>query len=553
MNQVFGYQTLPIESSLNDMVVSGSKPYTIDNKIGLVKFYVNSGTSFQGYCCEKTGTYAYVWGIPSHPDVKMSNVPQWCLNTFIKNRYDRFKELIGTFVIFIDEPKQRRITVITDILGIRPMFFKLKNGKVILGSNVWDLYKSGMSTGNVDYDAVSSWVAFGVNFTDGTLFSDFSRLSPGSVISFQNGRKTDISYATFESNTKIIPVEQVSREIHEIVALSTKTLLEDHPKISIALSGGYDSRYLLALSSALTSVTVKCASVGFNEGEKIIAEKVSQVLNFPLECYPINGSVWDLYDEVYHRMGDGFLISKFVPYLIALRNPSVPMLNGFMGDALIRGDSDKYKGKYESEWKEDLVDVLHQKHSKVRYEVFRKKIARNLKMRSRVPMEKAVREGLKLGKIFGWQDYYYTHRFYISNNFLQHLDIAEALIPFYNWNLLSYKMRHAYDLFNWNTYYCIMQSYYPDLYKIPHSNEFVLKKKIFETSKCTKRWAQDLLSKMGSKKTLLLLNKKICLPLNFLSMAKIKKLEHTIFVFQRFYLFEKMVKENGLNFDWDNI
>lgn len=554
MNQVFGYQVMSDEISSHEIAFKGTNPVFTDANYGQIKVFVKPRTHLQSYFSQKYSAYLYIWGIPVHSEIVTSEIPEWCLNVIAEKRYERFRELIGTFVLIIDEPREHRITFVTDILGIRPMFLSKKNGRILFGSDVWTIQSSGMIDGKIDYDSVSAWIAYGFNCTDGTLFSDLCRLPPGSVVILQDDEHTEIPYAEFESKSQAPDAEQVSEEIHHIVTSTLKTLLTAHHRVSLALSGGYDSRYLLALSSSIPKTSVECATVCFNEEEKIVAYKVAESLECPLKSYPFKCSIWDYYDQTYHFMADGFPITKSVPYRIAQDYPGIPMLNGFMGDVLIRGDSDKFRGKYESEWKDDLVEVLQQKHLKIKFFMFRKKIAKRIQMRSRIPMEKAVREGSKLGKVFGWQDFYYTHRFYISNNFLQHIDYAEALIPFYSWALLSYKMEHAYKVFNWDTYRRIFQKHYPELAKIPHSSDLPVNKIKFEVAQCTKQWAKQIIPVLCKKNSLSLLRKKrLSIPLNITSFAGLRRAEIAVFIFERLFLLEKKAMEAGLDFDWERI
>ncbi len=558
MNQIFGYQILPEDASSNNFVFDETRlvlPSTnIDNRPGQVKIFAQSRSHLRAHFSQKYRAYSYVWGIPVHPDVFTSDIPEWCARAVYERCYHRFRELIGTFVVIIDEPDRNRITIVTDILGVRPMFHGKHNGRIVFGSSVWLIQRAGLSTGAIDYDAVSAWIAYGFNCTEGSLFSDLRRLAPGSAAVLQDGRYTQIPYVEFESRSQVPEIEQVSEEVHHIVSSTIKPLLANHDRMIFSLSGGYDSRYLLALSLSLGKSSIECSTISFTEEEGHTANQVAEALGVPLRVYSINGSIWNLYDEVYHFMADGFPISKFVTYRIAQKYPGIPMVNGFMGDALIRGDSDRFIGKYEIEWEEDLVEVLQRKHLKLNFRLFRKDIARRIHMRSRMPMERAVREGSKIGKVFGWQDYYYTHRFYISNNFLQHIGLTEALIPFYSWSLLSYKMEHAYNVFKLDTYRGIFQRYFPKIAGIPRSSDLYPKKhKPSSVARCTKQWARELFPIIFHKEWLSLLQKRQGIFLNIAGIAGLKRAERSIFLLERLYLLEKRMRDFGLDFDWERI
>jgi hypothetical protein len=126
VNQVFGYQILPARICSNDIVFDDTQlvlPSTSFNKNpGQVKIFAQPHSHLQSSFSQKYKAYSYVWGIPAHPEIATKDIPEWCASVVAEKRYDSFKELIGTFVVIIDEPEQSRITFITDILGLRPMF-----------------------------------------------------------------------------------------------------------------------------------------------------------------------------------------------------------------------------------------------------------------------------------------------------------------------------------------------------------------------------------------------------------------------------------------------
>lgn len=557
MNQVFGYQISAEKRTEKKPIFEGTREIFAENRHQRqIKVFSTPKSSLMSYYSKRHKAFCYIWGPVSHPTIRQSELSEWCLDVYISSRYEHFRELIGTFVIILDLPETNHLVFITDILGIRPMFYGVHQGRLVFGSDVWTMYNSGVSNGKINYDAVSSWIAYKFNCTDGSLFEDIQRLSPGSVTVFHGNTYVQTPYIKFVSEARTRSPEEVSEEIHHIVSSSLRILFRDHKKLCITLSGGYDSRYLLAMSTSIkdSGLLIDVVTVGYTKEEEIVAEKVAGILRVNLKKYQVEGSVWDIYDEVYHFMPDGFPISKFVPYRIAQDHRDIPILNGFMGDALIRGDSDRYQGKYEFEWKESLVDVLQRKHTRIPFRFLNKEIAKRIKERTRAPMEKAVREGSKLGKVFTWQDYYYTHRFYISNNFLQHLDLSEALLPFYNWNLLDYKVKHDYRLFTLDTYKLIYKKYFPELSHIPRSanTESTTSKKYFGISQQAKKISRKLFYRMIFGNCLSLVEKPYGL-ISLAGCAGLRRVEQLILNFERLYILESIMREKNINFDWNSI
>jgi hypothetical protein len=497
--------------------------------------------------------------MPAHCQVPRAGIPAWCAEVVAQRRFSRFRELLGTFVAIVDEPLEHRITFVSDVLGIRPMFIGQYRGQFVFGSDVWALQQAGVTAGECDYGAVSSWLAYGYNCTGASLFADLRRLPPGAAVVIQDGRVSDIPYVEFDTTGQARTGDRTSDDIHEIVSASMKALLAGQSRLTVPLSGGYDSRYLLALCLSAGAPIERIINVRFTGQEGEVAERVAAILNIPMETFPVDTSVWDLYDEVHHFVADGFPVSKFVTHCVARRYPDIPMINGFLGDSLIRGSNDRLNGQYDHERGGDLAGALQQKNLAISLNLFRPQMARRIQARSRVPMEDAVKKAR--GRVFGWADLHIRQRHYISNNFLQHLGLAEAILPFYSWPLMSYKMSHDYDGFNKDTYRRIFRNHFPALAEIPHASEMNHARQKIKLARCTRQWARHLFNPMRKKKWLDLLAKETCLPLVALGTSPLTSLsgrlsaivEDAMLTCQRLYLLERRVKEANLDFDWSRI
>jgi hypothetical protein len=556
MNQIFGYQILAEDRDAPSVLFEGRSPVEISllpNTPRQVRLFAHPDTSLQTYHCQRTGSLAYVWGIPVHPEVAQSDVPAWCLDVIAKKQYGLLKDLLGHFVVIVDDPRQKCVTFVTDILGVRPIFLGQSKGRMFFGSEVWPIQKAGLVKGDVNYDAVGAWLAYGFNCTGGSLFNELHRLSPGAVTLFQDRHYKTIPYVDWESNEDRITEEQVTEDLHGIVSMTTRVILAKYPRVTLALSGGYDSRYLLALSSAALKEPIECTTVEITDEELAITRQVAETVGASHRTIPKRGSEWDLYDEVFHAAPDGFPISKNLNYCIAQDRPNIPMLHGFMGDSLMRGSKDRFLGKYETEWKEDLAPVLQRKHLSISFEMFKKDVAKKIQERSLTPMEEAVRQGSRIGKIFGWADFYYRQRLYISNNFNQHLGITEALIPFYSWQLLNYKMAHDYQLFSRSVYKKIFQRHFPALAVIPHADEMPKRIDRARIAGCVRTWAIRLVPALCSRNRLTLLCKNHCMPRTVAGIAGVSRVEGLILNVYRLYLLEERIRDAGLEFDWDGI
>lgn len=558
MNQIFGYQILPEDREATNVVFEGASPVEIPllprTAPRQLRLFAHPNTHLQTHFCQRTGTLAYVWGTPVHLDIPQSEIASWCLELVTEQRYGSFRDLLGNFVVIIDEPRQRRVTFVTDMLGVRPLFMTKAHSRLIFGSEIWPIQRAGLIKGDVDYDAVNAWIAYRYNCTNGSLFRDVQRTAPGSAIVWQDGQCKTSPYARWMSGSDFLSEDRIAEDLHEIVSSSMKVLLANYPLPTLALSGGYDSRYLLALASSVSKEPIQCVTVAITPEEDFIARQVAEKVGVSHKRIPVCGSELDLYDEVFLATPDGFPISKNLTYCIAQEYPGIHMLNGFMGDPLMRGSRDTILGKDETQWKHDLARALQRKHLAVSPKLFRDDIGQRIQDRALVPMEEAIRKGSETGRVIFWADTYYRQRYYISMNFLQNLGLTEALMPFYSWRLLDFKLSHESRLFHRGIYKRIFQRHFPALATIPHADELPKQgSRQTRIATCARTWARQLLPVLCKKNRLTLLSRKHCIPRMVAGIAGVRRAEGLILTVQRLYVLEKQMTDAGLDFDWERM
>jgi len=517
------------------------------------------------------GSCTYVWGIPAHPTVAKSEIAAWATRVHASGEWHRFRELLGTFVIIIDEPRRRRVTFVDDVLGIRPLFVGHRAGRLVFGSDVWAMHRMGFTSGQIDYRALVSWVAFSCSYSGGTLFADLRRLAPGAVTVFEDGRLSEQPYASFSAATRIPQTEEAADAIHHIVSSTAQSLFANYPSVTLALSGGFDSRYLLALAVQNHVNLARLITVSYPSEEGEVARKVADVLGVTVEDLATGDNEWDTFDEPYHFSADGFVIRKHLSYRIAHEAPGVPLVNGFLGGIVVRGHDDTLAGKNESEWGSELAAALQKAYLLTSFDVFREDIAQRVDEGSRALLQEIVNEGRsRIGKSLEWFNLYSRQRFYISNNFLEHIGVSEALLPFYSWDLLEYKVSLPYRVFNDDVFLTMFRKQFPPLADIVHSDDLqkqrgrwgepssgrldrwmALRKK--RSSQTSARWARELLPVVRKGDWLSLLSRRRATLLLTAGLIRHPVSESAIFFMRRLYLLEQRIRGAGLEFDWQRL
>lgn len=582
-NQLFGCLSAS-EGALRDLI-----------KIpGIQSLTNHSGNHYPGQwrfellCTSKTvilsgsapehGAYAHVWGTVAHPEIQTSEIAGWVAQVIAERRYELLKDLLGYFIIFVEQPQQRRLSVMSDILGVRPLFYRRENERIIFGSDAWALHHAGLSSGEIDLDAVSSWILQGCNYTDKALFTDLRRLDPGAVVVFDGRNEEAIPYVRFQVADRKLSTHEAAEGIHAVMKPVCKALYASHKKLNVALSGGFDSRYCLAMALEFNADIEKVTTVSFTPEEGQIAAKVASALGLELETLPVEGSTWDIYDDVYHFTPDGFPITKFVTHCLAQRYPGLPMVNGYLGGPLLR--SYEFKNFKEPRGKVDWPTLLLEKNFYVADPIrlgrwFGEEFTRHVFRRARNAMATAIDKGAYTDRLLSWADLYFAQPRYYANNMLQHLCLTEAILPLYSHALIAFKLEHHPSVLSQEVCVDIFRTYFPAVAPFPHAHELELKAAArrkatalgrltdFPTvARCTSKWARQLLPEMIKSDSLSGLQKKLTVVYTLASTSyylqrcshrMAESSEAAMFNFERFYLLEKRCRDAGLNLSWESI
>jgi hypothetical protein len=175
-------------------------------------------------------------------------------------------------------------------------------------------------------------------------------------------------------------------------------------------------------------------------------------------------------------------------------------------------------------------------------------------------MKRAVRAGQAAGKPLMHVELYNRQRFYFANIFLQHLDAAEAMVPYYCWSLINYRMRHARSSFYPENYPLLFQRYVPQIAGIPHSSHFrdlakASGKPVAEPSapRHLRGWSMDLLGALAVSSSASAIDRRkllFRLPAGFLGKARY---QNELMFLYKLHAFEQTLSACGVEVDWEKV
>ena len=162
--------------------------------------------------------------------------------------------LNGMFAIALHDRRRRRVLLVRDQVGIKPLFVARLNRHLVFGSEIKSLLACRLVPRELDFDALSEFVAWEYVPAPGTLFKGIKKLEPGHLLA------VDLAAGTVEERCywDLPPPEEVS-DAHDEVALIERIdallkaavrrqLVSDVP-LGALLSGGVDSSIVVASSA----------------------------------------------------------------------------------------------------------------------------------------------------------------------------------------------------------------------------------------------------------------------------------------------------------------
>ncbi len=207
-----------------------------------------------------------------HPIPKLSYAcsQSWATSSFTK--------LNGMFAFAVYDALARKLWLVRDRLGIKPLYFELRSDRLSFASEIKAILALGESAPHCDVSALHEWVYYGNPLGGHTLYKGIRQLLPGHFleIDLESFEYSIRAYWSLEEQSRDgieaprdaqETIERTRRLLEQAVH---RQLVSDVP-VGLFLSGGVDSSALTAFASRHYGGRLATYSAGFDfardEGE----------------------------------------------------------------------------------------------------------------------------------------------------------------------------------------------------------------------------------------------------------------------------------------------
>jgi asparagine synthase (glutamine-hydrolysing) len=261
-------------------------------------------------------------------------------------------DLNGMFAIALWDRETRRLYLMRDRLGIKPLFYSVAGATVRFASELKGLAAGGESFCEIDPASVTSFLRFGYVPAPFSIYRSVSKVMPGEVVTIDAAGHT--SSWPYWSLTEVAesgaanPLEfgdaDATQALHDLLADAVSSQMISDVPLGAFLSGGIDSSVIAALMTAAGRGPVRTFSIGFPElgyDESKYAAAVARHLGTDHEELVITAAdalavvprIPDVYDEPFADSSQipTYLISKLTRARVTVA------LSGDGGDELFAG------------------------------------------------------------------------------------------------------------------------------------------------------------------------------------------------------------------------
>jgi len=257
------------------------------------------------------------------------------------------KHLEGMFAFALWDVRQRKLLLVRDRFGIKPLYIATSENHFCFASELTSIVQSGLIKTKVDPQALYSYLTLSYVPGPMTILKNIHKVQPAERLIIQNNSiKKDIYWRPMEVS---VPRKK-SEAIEELALLFEKSvcshLVSDVP-VAAFLSGGVDSSGVVAMAKRHTDIETFCVSFIDSEiDESPIARKVANHFKTRHHEVSIKIDPAKLLAEVVNYMDEPFADSSALPTFAvcqAARNVAKVVLSGDGGDEVFGGYTGRYR------------------------------------------------------------------------------------------------------------------------------------------------------------------------------------------------------------------
>ena len=281
----------------------------------------------------------------SDTEIIIEAIAEWGLRATVER-------LIGMFAFAVWDRKDRRLSLVRDRLGIKPLYWGRQNGRIVFASELKAFEVLPNWRPELNHDALVSYLRFAYVLSPHSIYRGINKLAPGHGVTIEADSKAETwaywRLGDVAERGKRAPLdvsdEEAANAFEALLGDAVQRRLVSDVPLGAFLSGGIDSSTVAAMMRVRSNAAVRTYSIGFAEkgyDEAPHAKSVARYLGTKhTELYVSPREAHDAIPELPRIYDEPFADSSQVPtYLLSklTREHVTVALSGDGGDELFAG------------------------------------------------------------------------------------------------------------------------------------------------------------------------------------------------------------------------
>lgn len=172
----------------------------------------------------------------------------------------------GMFTIALYDRDRRKLVLLRDRLGIKPLYYYLDDRQLLFASEIKAILKVLDARPEADISALDFYLTVGYVPGETTLFANIRKLPPGHCLRLQDGEYEIYSYWDLEDvEVSTETFEDAMSHFEALACESVALRMRSDVPFGAFLSGGLDSSFIVALMSRHSNKPISTFSVGYRD------------------------------------------------------------------------------------------------------------------------------------------------------------------------------------------------------------------------------------------------------------------------------------------------
>jgi asparagine synthase (glutamine-hydrolysing) len=254
------------------------------------------------------------------------------------------RRLRGMFAFGLWDDVRRKLFLVRDRLGVKPLVFSANNGTLAFASTTRALRAGGFAR-TINDDAIVEFMRFGFITDDHAVYREAMKVPAGGIIEWAGGRWIQHRYwdvPVWEEKQKSLSFVEAVERTEQLLLDSVRLRLEADVPVAALLSGGIDSALVCwavtRLGGNVKAFTVSTPGDDWDEAQE--AKRTARILGISHEILSLSGQDVPDTDELATAYSEPFACESGLGMLgvskLIAENAKV-LLTGDGGDDLFLG------------------------------------------------------------------------------------------------------------------------------------------------------------------------------------------------------------------------